>query len=293
MKNLFVLFFITLCATTFYAQTPSVSADEEAIKKVIINEFDAFIQRDFKTWADSYVDSPTTTFMVTDANTAGSLFAVSDFKKISKGMKAMFDSGAKSTMNLANRDGWLIRIKGDMAYAVYNEEFLMDTGVKIKAKTQKVMEKVKGQWKIATTSSIADFNHAIVPTINPEEEAIKKVVESENAAFLAGDADKVRSFYNFQPYAWGTVSFTNGKSLHAEGEAFNKFYDVIKPQNNLTTEHKDYTFKINGNTAWQTNNMIQTNSTNDKKGYSHQLRCFEKINGVWKIVALSSHPYEP
>ena len=32
-----------------------------------------------------------------------------------------------------------------------------------------------------------------------EEEAIKKVIESESAAFLAGDADKVRSYMILSP----------------------------------------------------------------------------------------------
>lgn len=123
-----------------------------------------------------------------------------------------------------------------------------------------------------------------------DEEAIKKVIESENAAFLAGNADKVRSYYSFKPYAWGTVTFANGVSLHETGEAFSKFYDRIKPNPNVTAKHTDYVFKINGNQGWVTNLNTQTNKIDNSSTQSHQLRCLEKVNDVWKIVALSSHP---
>ena len=185
MKKYTLLLVLTFSISLLSAQ----NKEEEAIKKVIETEFDAFIARDFKTWADTYVDAPTTTFMVTNASTSGSLFAMSDFQKISKGMKGMFDSGSKSNMSLSNRDGWLFRIKGDMAFAIYNEEFLLANGTKIKGKTQKVMEKVNGQWKIATTSAICDFNNAVVPTPNPEEEAIKKIIIEEMDAYLTSNLE--------------------------------------------------------------------------------------------------------
>ena len=126
-----------------------------------------------------------------------------------------------------------------------------------------------------------------------EEEAIKKVIMDESDAFLAGDANKVRTYYNFQPYAWGTVTFASGVSLHETGEAFSKFYDRIKPNPNVTAKQNDYVFKINGNQAWVTNVSRQTNKTDNTSAQSNQLRCLEKINGDWKIVALSSHPITP
>lgn len=131
---------------------------------------------------------------------------------------------------------------------------------------------------------------AQTPSVNADEEAIKKVISDESDAFLAGDANKVRTYFNFQPYAWGTVTFANGMSLHEVGESFSKFYDRIKPNPNITANHTDYVFRINGNQAWVTNIKTDINKANNTSSKSHQLRCFEKANGVWKIVALSSHP---
>ena len=132
--------------------------------------------------------------------------------------------------------------------------------------------------------------YAQTPSVSDDEESLKNVIESESIAFLAGDADKVRSYYNFQPYTWGTVTFANGMSLHETGEAFGKFYDRIKPTPIISDKHSEFVYKINGNQAWVTNLVTRINKTDNTTIQSRQLRCFEKVNGAWKIVALSSHP---
>ncbi len=300
MKNALLLFCLLCMTTQLSAQTPSVNSEEEAIKKVIVTEFDAFVQRDFKTWADTYVDAPTTTFMVTDANTSGSLFAMSDFQKISKGMKGMFDSGSKSTMSLANRDGWLIRIKGDMAFAIYNEEFLMTNGTKIKGKTQKVMEKVNGQWKIATTSAICDFNNAVVPTPNPEEEAIKKVIIKQTESSTAANYDAWAECLVHEPYLTWTVTNSGDpgdvvtirgwESLNTsmQGRVKTSTPEKIKAaQQNIFTRDQ-WNIQIRGNIAFVTFNQHSENEEKKQKGDSTETRVLEKKDGKWRIAMLSA-----
>jgi ketosteroid isomerase-like protein len=296
MKNITLLLIFTLSITVLSAQ----NIDEEAIKKVITTEFDAYVQRDFKTWADTYVDAPTTTFMVTPATSSGSLFAMSDFQKISKGMKGMFDSGSKSTMSLANRDGWLIRVKGDMAFAIYNEEFLLNNGTKIKGKVQKVMEKVKGQWKIATTSAICDFNNAIIPTPHPEEEAIKKVILNETEYWMDGNYEKWSESYIHEPYL--TWSVTNGGS---PGDAITiRGWEAFGPPNeknfsnrkegfaaemrkSKTTRDK-WNIQIRGNVAYVNFKALIENEEKQSKFESTEMRVLERINGAWKIATLTA-----
>ena len=294
MKNTLLLCFAFFFSMQLHGQAPSVSSDEEAIKKVIVREFDAFVKRDFKTWADTYVDAPTTTFMVTDANTSGSLFAMSDFQKISKGMKGMFDSGSKSTMSLANRDGWLIRIKGEMAFAIYNEEFLLANGTKIKGKTQKVMEKVNGQWKIATTSAICDFNNAVMPTPNPEEEAIKSVIINETEMWLDQKHDAWAESFIHEPYF--TWSVTNGGEpgdvLTMRGwDALNTYMGawfkndmsaLTKEWRKAKTTRDQWQIQIRGNVAYVSFN--QHGEGEKQKRDSTETRVLERINGVWKIA---------
>ncbi len=300
MKNTLLLFCLLYVTTQLSAQSSSVKSEEEAIKKVIVTEFDAFVQRDFKTWADTYVDAPTTTFMVTDANTFGSLFAMSDFQKISKGMKGMFDSGSKSTMSLANRDGWLIRIKGEMAFAIYNEEFLLANGTKIKAKTQKVMEKVNGQWKIATTSSIGDFNNAVIPTPNPEEDAIKKVIIDETSYWIDGNFDKWSASFIHEPYLIWSV--TNGGEpgdvLTMRGwEALKTFMsnwfknyngDFAKKMRQSDVSRDNWQIQIRSNVAYVSYNQHTVNAETKQILDITETRVLEKISGTWKVAMQTS-----
>jgi ketosteroid isomerase-like protein len=300
MKNFTLLLFFTFSISLLSAQ----NKDEEAIKKVIVTEFDAYVQRDFKTWADTYVDAPTTTLMGTDANTSGSLFAMSDFQKISKGMKGMFDSGSKSTISLANRDGWLIRIKGDMAFAIYNEEFFLTNGTKIKAKTQKVMERIKGQWKIASTAVIGDFNNAIIPTPNPEEEVIKAVLIKETSSFWNGDYDGWASCYLHEPHllctltnagdpgdvvtfkGWEKLSTTVGGWL--KNSPPKSAEEKAKEAAVRKTIYDDWNINIRGNVAYAS--YKQTFKNDEKKTSMDfiETRTLEKIKGEWRIALQST-----
>lgn len=296
MKNCFLLLIYTLFITSLSAQTPSVKSDEEAIKKVIVTEFDAFVKHDFKTWADTYVDAPSTTFMVTPATSPGALYAASDFQKISKGMKGLFDSSPKSNMTLVSRDGWIIRVKGDMAFAIYDEVFFLNTGVKIKAKTQKVMEKIKGQWKIATTSSIGDFNNAVMPTPNPEEEAIKTSIINETEYWLDRNLAAWSGGFVHEPYLTWTV--TNGGEpgdvLTMRGwealktfmtgwfESQNKEFPKEMRKSKVTREQ--WQIQIRGNVAYVSYNQHSENEEKKTKSDTTETRVLEKTNGKWKIA---------
>lgn len=298
MKNT-VLLFCFLCLTTqLSAQTPSVNADEEAIKKVIVTEFDAFTQGDFNTWANTYVDAPSTTFMVTPATNSGSLFAVSDFQKLSNMMKAGIKPpkpGTKPTMTLDSRDNWIFRIKSDMAFAIYDEVFLLNTGIKVKGKTQKVMEKVNGQWKIATTAAICDFNNAIIPTPNPEEETLKKVAFAETDAYVKRDFKAWADCYMDAPTT-SIILTPNGNpgGLIANTD-FQKISKGMKswmdasPQSEMQVESRTgWVSRIMDNMAWisydQKNIMVKTGA----KIKSKELKVLEKAQGQWKITSSSA-----
>jgi predicted ester cyclase len=274
--------------------TPSVNPDEEAIKKIVIAETDAYVKRDFKTWAACYIDAPTTSMILTPNGNPGSMMFSSDFSKVSKGMKGWMDASPQSEMQVISRDGWISRVNGNMAWINYDQMNLMvKTGAKIKSKELKVLEKMDGQWKISTSSTTWDFAHTEYGSPNLEEEAIKKVIEGENAAFNAGDTEKARSFFHFQPYNRGMLTLLDGFTLYKAGEDFDNFYKDLKP-NNIVATHTNYTIKITGNTAWETNLQTQMNKDDNKVILtSHQMRCLEKINGTWKMVTLSGHHMKP
>ena len=147
---------------------------------------------------------------------------------------------------------------------------------------------------MATAGQIHFFETSkglMTPSVSSEEEAIKKVIEDENAAFNAGDIEKTRSFFNFQPYNIGMLTTENGVTVYMAGKEVSNFYNTIK-NNNITATHNNFNIKINGNTAWETNDQTQM-----KEGKvlltSHQMRSLEKVNGSWKIITFSGHHSKP
>ena len=66
-KTLLLLIMALLSSLSSFSQT----ADEEAIKNVILGEFEAYINRDFQSWVGYYVDSPQNAYMITPGRSAG------------------------------------------------------------------------------------------------------------------------------------------------------------------------------------------------------------------------------
>lgn len=157
-KTLFVL----LMAVSGYAFAQST--EEERVKKVAIDETDAYVRRDFQAWADCYVDAPTTTFIGTPNGNPGGLMASTDFQKVAQGMKNWMKASPQSEMQVLKRDNWIVRVNGTMAWVAYDQQNLMiKPERKINSKELKVLEKTDGGWKIAATSTVWDFKNADPP----------------------------------------------------------------------------------------------------------------------------------
>jgi hypothetical protein len=300
MKNALLFFCLMAISTQINAQTPSVKEDEEAIKKVIVEEFDALFTRgDYDAWAATHVDAPYTTSMMSPANNPGGLVAVSDFKTLSAEIKSWvkpIQPGAKPGFAIDSRGNWLIHINGNMAFAVYDEVFLLGNGTKIKAKTQKVMERIKGQWKIASTAVIGDFNNAIIPSPNPEEEAIKKVVIAETDAYCKRDYQAWADTHLDAPTTTSMMTPNGSPGSLGAGSDFQKMSKGTKtwmeasPQSEmqLTAPSDGWICRINGNMASISYNEYNIMVKTGAKIKSRELRVLEKINGQWKISAQSS-----
>jgi ketosteroid isomerase-like protein len=155
-KTLFVL--IMAISSHVFAQT----ADEEAIKKVIVGEFDAYINRDFQAWIDYYVDSPQNAYMITPGSGAGQLVYRTGFETMKNTAQKQFETPIKGLFDIVKREDWNFRILGNFAWVSYKSTFKVGT-IMIPAAELKVFEKIDGQWKISATASIGDYKNATPP----------------------------------------------------------------------------------------------------------------------------------
>ena len=119
--------------------------------------------------------------------------------------------------------------------------------------------------------------------------AIKQVIERESTTWRNGDMKGHADCWKIQPYSRILVSTADGK-----------FYD-IPPQMMATPSAKsngvggsssnsDYKIGIVGNSAWASFNE-ESIAKDGQKSYTIEIKILEKINGDWKIVALSVHGY--
>jgi hypothetical protein len=153
-KNLFVLLMAVPCYA--FAQT----ADEIAVKKVVMAESDA--RDDFEAWIDCYADSPQTSYVNTSS--PGSAVYHKNFEEVKEAKKKSLAASPKSGFTLDSRDGWVIRVVGDMAWVRSTQHFtILATNTKLTAFDLKVLEKINGQWKISTAAWIGDFRNATPP----------------------------------------------------------------------------------------------------------------------------------
>jgi|GEM_PF-769260 len=296
MKQLVI--FLIICTASFVAiaqNAPTNESDEEAIKKLCIKETDAYVKRDFNTWANCYVDAPTTSLILTNNGDPGSMSESTGFQKIAKGMKEWMVVSPQSEIQVLDRSSWIIKINGNMASVSYSQFNLMvKSGAKIKSKELGVVEKINGAWKISSHSSTWDFKYAVYPNPNPEEEAIKKTIVNETDMWIDGNLEAWSNNFVHEPYlTWSVTDGGNpGDVLTMRGweslktfmqkwfEGYNPAF--AKEMRKSTFTREKWNIQIRGNVAYV---YYSQRSENDKqKLESTQTRMLEKINGSWKIA---------
>ena len=315
MKNALLFLCFLAITTQFFAQTPSLQAamekektvatpsvnpEEEAIKKVVIAETDAYVARNFNAWAACYVDAPTTSMIFTPNGNPGAMLSNTDFQKIAKGMKGWMDASPQSEMQVESRNGWVSRIKDDMAWIMYDQKNIMvKTGAKLKSKELKVLEKVQGQWKITASSTVWDFKNVEYGTPNLEEEAIKSVIIKQFESFRDGDFEAWSDVFVHEPSLMWSV--TNGGEpgdvLTARGwealkatmqKGFEAKAKAPKTFSTTKVSRDQWSIQIRGNVAYVTYNQHSENEEKQTKIDSTENRVLEKINGKWKITLQAS-----
>lgn len=136
----------------FSAHAQNKNKDVEVIKALIQRETKAFFEIDYKTWADSWAHTPYAFWSFADTTDVNSF---SGWDQINNGFAEYFRTSKPSTAKIDRE--WLgldVRVYGNGAYVRFNQHVKDDTRRPPQAEVR-VLEKIKGEWKIVCVSVIA------------------------------------------------------------------------------------------------------------------------------------------
>jgi hypothetical protein len=142
-----------LCICLLVCSSASLIAqknDIEAIKALIEKETTAFFEIDYKTWASSWSHVPYAFWSFADTTDVNSF---SGWENIDAGFKDYFRTARPSKSKIERT--WMdVKVYGNGAYARFTQHVSDNTARPPQAEVR-VLEKVKGVWKIVCVSVIA------------------------------------------------------------------------------------------------------------------------------------------
>lgn len=122
-----------------------------------------------------------------------------------------------------------------------------------------------------------------------DEVTIKDVLTKETTAFFKRDFKTSFSYWHIIPQSVAIVSMADGEVLRLTDKELNAAYTANALQSNIFPDsfgRSLWLFKINGNAAFVS---FEQSVFTEKKitGKTYECRYMEKINGQWKIVAMT------
>jgi len=137
---------VLCCAIPALAQ----NKDVDAIKALLEKETKAFIEIDYKSWADTWAHTPYAFWSYADTTDVNSF---SGWDKINSNFSSYFKT-AKPSKAKIDREWHEIKVFGNGAYVRFTQHIEDDT-IRPGQAQVRVLEKIKGQWKIVLVSVIA------------------------------------------------------------------------------------------------------------------------------------------
>lgn len=151
MKRVLFLFgFVFLVQFTFAQENIDLTAEENAIKEVVIKETTAWINRDYNSLISTWAHKP---YAKRRAFNGRTFFETFGWDEIDKNFKSSFENNPDTLKVKITRDDFIIHINNNMAWISYFANFSWDNpGRVVKLKTQESRSLIKenGQWKILT-----------------------------------------------------------------------------------------------------------------------------------------------
>ena len=166
MKSTFVIFGALLCVVLISpaialknsSSTDTMAAEEEAVKKVIIAETEAFWDKDFQQLSNCWVQDEYV--RVVGWWEHGGITVRKGWSVIGERMENVIKENPEKNRQNVARENFNVRISGNMAWVTF-EQYGTDTGEKAMdmpglSYETRILEKHNGQWKIAYVGWLLD-----------------------------------------------------------------------------------------------------------------------------------------
>ncbi len=136
--------------------------------------------------------------------------------------------------------------------------------------------------------------YSITPAFsqNPEEVAIRALIEAETQAFVNHSfADVAKMFWIMDDKTMLNVTGPDGSHVQILAEEILERTDA-PPPNHAKVVKSNFHYMVNGNMAAAYNDQVVTIQETGFILYSSEVRIMEKVDGIWKIHLSSVHHFE-
>ncbi|QDK81804.1 hypothetical protein EXU85_25610 [Spirosoma sp. KCTC 42546] len=131
-------------------------ADNDAIKRVLLNETEGFFTRDKTRWSNAWAHTPYVNFA---ANLYGGDFRlIKGWSDLEKQFASQFKSSKVTDKVMVQNANYTIHQNGNMAFVSYDQT-LVDSHGKTTSKETRVVEKLNGQWKIINVIALTNLQN--------------------------------------------------------------------------------------------------------------------------------------
>lgn len=147
----------TISVLSYTSTYPTGGDDQEAIKKVLREETQAYMDADIAKWSAQHAQDEKQ--VIIGNNSDGTYSAVIGWAAMAGWAKDDFSKRGKYTDKLSN-DNYLFSVQGNMAFVAYDQTLTTADGKASKSREHRVLVRKDGLWKI----------QAVMVYFNPEGE---------------------------------------------------------------------------------------------------------------------------
>lgn len=170
MKPYFILLFV-LFFTKSFAQNITSSEEQDAIKQAIATEAKYFYARNMEKWANCYRQTPQTYWALVEKDHASQK---DGWDNISNFMTNYFNENSKAVKCTFKRENYNFRKVNPTYIWVTFDQTRTTNGKKDNSKETRILELIKGEWKIVNATGFFIPSEKTTKTEEPLKEKGKK-----------------------------------------------------------------------------------------------------------------------
>jgi len=153
-----LLFSALILFTAALPKASAQSAEEEAIKKVVVSETKYYLMGDSIAWKATWLHDSKVTHTWASSGSYGVMIGWDSIKR--RVIRSMVFNGPRDTSQLKN-ENYLIRVNGNLATADFDQVSGESTdSSRYVARSHRILVKEKGKWKIAAVSGYVSSSWA-------------------------------------------------------------------------------------------------------------------------------------